>query len=93
MKPAVCQFHLGLDTNSPDNPPVIKLISNVLEKGALTDAGLAANHDDPAATVEGVGHCGVQKFAFVMSSKQPHSQIAYLGRLGPNPIPASQVPS
>jgi len=93
MEAAVREFDLGLDAQGSRDTPAIELIRKVVEQGTLPDAGLAANHDDPAATVEGVGHCGVQKFAFVMSSKQPHSQIAYLGRLGPNPIPASQVPS
>jgi len=57
----------------------------VVEQGALADACLAAKDDDPTAAIDGVGHRGVEKLAFCISSKQPHGQIAYLGRLRAEP--------
>ena len=54
MEAAVREFRLGLDADGPCHTPAAEVIRHVVEQGALADAGLAAEHDDPAATVERV---------------------------------------
>jgi hypothetical protein len=54
MEGAVGEFRLGLNADGPCHAPAIEAIRDVVEQGTLADAGLTAEYDDPAATVERV---------------------------------------
>ena len=77
VESAVGELHLRLDSHGLRDVPAGDTAGEVGEQSALSDAGLSAQHDDAAATVERVGQEPVERFTFGTTSQELHRRPPY----------------
>ena len=70
MEPAVGQLHLRLDAHGPRDVPARDPVGEVVQQGALADARLTPQDDDPAPAGERVGQEPVERFALAATSEE-----------------------
>src|SRR5262245_57266546 len=73
MEPAVGEFHLRFDADSPRDPGLVGSTYEVREQCALADPGFAAEGEDSARSAQGVTNDAVERRAFASSSEELHA--------------------